>query len=704
VDSDSSGSDSGSKPRSPRRWPRRMAVGCLGVVVVTVLAAGGGLWAWSARTARLEAEALAAQEARAADTFDAAQRKLEEAAGPAYDIDKTVRIIHSVDVALQEHDDFESYLRYMAQQDYRDVAPEVLEARAELLEVLQPLYAKQTQLEDQQAMWELTSELMLATLSVVSVSGDVDMVAPSGEFSVDREQARALWQDLKARQEEKRELQRDIDGLEEELVDALVGYADVYYRYVDVWDQLSILRDRAYLAVHNQDWEAARAAAKAAVERAPTEREAHLLLALAMIEQGNPEDEVEIRRLLDETMEQHPDRTAPALLLLGALEAQVGRPEQARLALQQAAAYYPKQADALLDMLDPYKMRGFLRDSREGSFIVEQYKATMLGAGYFSPDLQMAKLHFDAGDFASGKAKVLDHFARRRNQQQWDFILSDIAFCQELLGPDFWQIFPEDTYLDLVVSKAMLGSSLELGVRNRSPRTLRNATLVLALHLTDMYPGMYEAIPAPQTVPAVPAHDTTDFGSLEIDLSYGGRDKTVDDIVQHRAILVTNDAVMWVDTDEYKLERAEERAEARRTPDVGGAAPQRGDVAERHPEFLQTREAILAGLSSGLDLHIEQKYGSDNVLIELPRELSILRPVFRLKYGDQLYSAEDNLIEGDRIALRFAGVDNFDDTSVPQQDIELVVGSPFGDLVLTWNAAGELTWDYVGLDVGPAPP
>jgi hypothetical protein len=124
-------------------------------------------------------------------------------------------------------------------------------------------------------------------------------------------------------------------------------------------------------------------------------------------------------------------------------------------------------------------------------------------------------------------------------------------------------------------------------------------------------------------------------------------------------------------------------------------------VAARHPEFLQTREAIVAGLSQGLDLHIEQKYGADNVLIELPRELSILRPVFRLQYGDQVFTATDNLIDGDRIELRFAGVENFDDAAATE-DLELVVGSPFGDLVLTWNAAGQLTWDYAGVAAGPS--
>ncbi len=664
--------------------------------MLAVLLPAGGWWLWTTSAERARQEALRAQEAKAAEVFDAAEAKLAPE-GPGYDIDKTVRIIHSVDVALQEHDDFEGYLRYMAKQDYRDVAPEVLASRKALLEVLQPLYAKQVELEDQQAMWEMTSELLLATLSVVSVSGDVDMIAPSGEFSVDREQARALWQDLKERQADRKQLQRDIAELDQQLVDALVDYAAVYYRYLDEWDELSILRDRAYLAVHNEDWDAAASAARLAIEKAPKEREAHLLLAMSLIEGGHLEQEMEIRDLLDETMKEHPDQSAPALLLVGALEAKVGNHDAARLAFQQAAAYYPKQSDALLDMLDPYKMRSFLKKSREGGFIIEQYKATMLGAGYFSPDLQLARQLFDAGDFAGGKAKVLDHFARRRNQEQWDFILDDITFCQELLGPDFWQIFPEDSYLDLEVSESLMGSNLNLAVKNRSPRTLRNATLVLVLHFTDMVPGMYEALPAAQTLPAVPAHETTSFGSLPIDVEYGGKAKTVDDIVQHRAILVTNDAVVWVDTDEYKIQRASGEVE-----DHGPTGEAVRPIAERHPEFLETREAIVAGLSQGLDLHIEQKYGSDNVLVELPRELSILRPIFRLRYGEQVFSAEDNVIEGDRIQLRFAGVENFDDVEAVD-DLELIVGSPFGDLVLTWNAAGQLTWDYAGVDVGPTP-
>ena len=114
---------------------------------------------------------------------------------------------------------------------------------------------------------------------------------------------------------------------------------------------------------------------------------------------------------------------------MGVVEGQRGDFGAAQLHLQQSATYYPKQADQLSDMLDPYKQRGFLRKSREGGLIIELYKSTMLGGGTFSPDLQLAKLLFEQGDFEAGRKKVMDHFARRRAQQQWDFIISDLRYC-----------------------------------------------------------------------------------------------------------------------------------------------------------------------------------------------------------------------------------------------------------------------------------
>lgn len=677
---------------------RRWALGC-GLLVLAAVALAVGLWQY--RSHQVQARQQQAEQRHARQSNDAFEPAMEamrpqQADEVPYDIDETVRVIHQVDLALQQEDSLEEYLRKVAVQDYRHVAPEVLEARRELLDVLMRLYARQEEAADQQAMWEMTSELLLSTLSVVSVSGDMNLASPEGSFSVDRAQAQELLADLKQEQSERRQLVRDVNALERELIETLTDYSDVYYEYVQEWDELAVKRDRAYLAAHNGDWEEVIASADLAIEQAPREREAHLLKAMALIEQDDPEHAEEIGRLLSDYIEEHPDSTAPAFLLLGVHHARWGEHDQARLAFQQSAAYYPKQAEQLTDMLDPYKMRAFLRKSREGSFIVEQYKATMLGAGYFSPDLQMARMLYEQGDDEAARVKVLDHFARRRQQKQWDFILSDVQFCHDLLGPDFWSIFPETTWLDLEVSPTLMGKGLKLAVDNRSERTLHNATLVLALHFTDTFPGDYEAIAAPKTQPAVLAHDTTSFGSVEIAVEVNGETKGVSDIVTHRAILISNEAVSWVDTEEFRIA---ESAEFRQQQQAAGIQERAvvHPVVERHPGFRSTVERIVEDVPQEASMEVESKYGADNVLIELPRELAILRPVFRLRRGDEVFAASDNVIEGDAIVLRFKGVDNYDDTEAPPtDDLELVGASPFGDLVLTWTPGGDLTWRFEG--------
>lgn len=671
----------------PTQRPARWSAGCLVAVLLaaaTPIAGGGYLWyRWDQAAQR----AQEAQAQRAQEVFAPALEMLEPPPEPDVDIDATIRVIHEIDQALQQQDSLDAWLRHAATRDHRGVAPDVLASRRELFGILQDLYARQTQAEAQQAVWELTGELLLSTLSVVSVSGEAGFTGPSGSLNVDRQQARSLLQDLRERQRERTRLLRDIDQLEKDLFQALLQYAEVYWNYVDEWEQLSLLRDRAWLAVHAGDWGAARASADLAVARAPHDREAHLIAAMARIEGGTAEDHAEAAALLEKYLDRHPDHSAPALLLLGALHEARGEAHEARLALQQAAAYYPRQADALDDALDPYAIRSYLQRSREGGLILEQYRSMMLGAGYFSPDLQLARLLFTQNQDEAARAKVLDHFARRRAQKQWDFILSDLQFCHDLLGPHYWEIFPEDAWLDLQVNPTLLGKGLTLSVRNRSARTLHNATLVLALHLTDMMPGDYVALAAGPTVPAVLAHNTTDFGSITLDLEVDGARKTLDDVVFHRAILVSNEAVVWVDTDAYRIAESQAFREKRRTD----AETPVTSPANRFPSFSQEAQRLLTQARQESKLRVESRYGPDDVVVELPRELAILRPLFRLRRGETLFTAKDNLIEGDRIVLRFASVANFDGVEDPGA-LELVLSSPFGEVVLSWVPGGDLTW------------
>lgn len=207
-------------------------------------------------------------------------------------------------------------------------------------------------------------------------------------------------------------------------------------------------------------------------------------------------------------------------------------------------------------------MRAYLRKSREGNFILHPYKSMMLGTGYHSPDLQLAKLGFDRGQQQQGQQKVLDHFSRRRLQNQMDFVLSDIDFCYEFLGTEFQQIYPERSYLDLAVEPGRR-NKLKVNVRNRSDNILHTASLILCLHLADMIAGNYVTVQAGAPLPALIANDTTDFGEIESNIEMYGMTKTVHDIVPTRAILISQETVVWVDSESYRIAEAKAFREQR---------------------------------------------------------------------------------------------------------------------------------------------
>ncbi len=661
--------------RMIRRYDR-ILIGALTALAISG-AVGGWLW-WQQRGAALR-EAQVETAAREAAPVLAA---MEKAASTPPDIDSTIRVIHELDRALADHTSMRDYFAAAAAEDYSGVAPEVLAGRKRILTILSRLYGLETRAEDQQAMWELSSEYLLKAMSLVEVEGS--LTSPVG---VDRAQAQRLLEDIREEKAEKADLTEAIRGEQEELFDAVTAYSAALRPHVEAWDKLCLLRDRARLAARNGDWTAARVAAEAAITMAPREREAHLLAAQALLEGGSDEDLGRVDQLLAAVLAEHPDQSAPALLLEGILARRRGDTSAATLAFQQSAANYPKQAMRLADMLDPYKQRAWLDKSREGSWILESYRSTMLGAGTYSPDLQLAKDLFAAGKFDEGKARVLEHFGRRRAQAQWDFLLSDVGFCIDLLGADYRSIFPEDAWLDLVVEPEFIGKGIALSVNNRSQRSLRNATLILALQYTDMLPGQYVATAAERTLPVVLPRETTDFGRMDVDIEWLGKPKGVGDIVQHRAVLLTDDAVIWVDTDAYKIAEAKEFREVSRrsTP----SATQR-EMGERL-DTLAREAAAAASITAATRL------GQDGVVIRLPRGLSILGPVFRLEYAGNTIVATSNVIEGEEIVLDFRGLANFEDSDLPLGDIVLTVGTVFGERTLKWTPAGPLAWRFAGL-------
>ena len=70
----------------------------------------------------------------------------EENSDDAYDLEKTIRVINSMEIAQTQTSNFDDFLACMARQDYSGVPAEVLESKAKLMPVLQKLYLLQKEL------------------------------------------------------------------------------------------------------------------------------------------------------------------------------------------------------------------------------------------------------------------------------------------------------------------------------------------------------------------------------------------------------------------------------------------------------------------------------------------------------------------------------------------------------------------------------
>ena len=64
----------------------------------------------------------------------------EKSSGDEYDLNATIRVIHGLELARYQSEDFESFLDYLTRQDYRGVAEDVLEAQRKMFPVLQQMY------------------------------------------------------------------------------------------------------------------------------------------------------------------------------------------------------------------------------------------------------------------------------------------------------------------------------------------------------------------------------------------------------------------------------------------------------------------------------------------------------------------------------------------------------------------------------------
>ena len=515
-----------------------------------------------------------------------------------YDLEKTVRVMNALELAQANSENFDEFLKVMARQDYDGVAPDVLEAKQKMLPVLQYMYQLQALDKSLSDAWMLARSAATGGMEMtrrVNIMDIVNTVMGNPIVLLDifhQEDASKVTHKAFANYRKDKELRQnvrnDIAKLEASYQQYLTDYAPIYHKYMKEYDALCVEKDKVYLDLYGGQAESALQGADAILKKYPNCTEGQLLKAQAEIiltphqlprggekvslnsiegGKGAPmqlprkvEDKSVSESLpsgrsegvfstLDTYIAQHPDKTAPALLLRGVLYQRMGESEQALSCFHQASVEYPRQAAQLSDMLDSYCMRTYLNKTSEGLYLLQLYRSMMEGNGVFSPNLMKAKYYADTNRQEESKNEIYNHFFRRGNQKYYDGLLSDMQFCEQNLPVGFKQLLIDRKFLDVKVepdSKWLVltdDEEMQVTIRNKSGKRLENVRLFLCIHYTDMYKDEYDVVKVPQTVSIIEPDE-----EIEIkDVPLGYRDKKYTDITRIRAIAMTDDRLCWVD-------------------------------------------------------------------------------------------------------------------------------------------------------------
>ena len=539
----------------------------------------------------------------------------------------------------------------------------------------------------------------------------------------------------------KSQLRDDLQKLRASYRQYLEDYTPIYKKYMQEYDALCIEKDKAYLDLYAGRTDEALSHTQSILQKYPDNPEAMLLHAMALIIQSkgfkvqsskvqgdgfkfqvsgsnlpdsvNPDSSLLhlpsdlehqpsalspqpsalspqqlsivnyqlsiASQLLARYAARYPSRTAPALVLEGLLQQQLGNEQAAMSRFHQASVEYPRQAAQLTDMLDSYNRRNYLTRTPEGQYLRRLYASTMEGYGLFSPNLLKAKYYADQGKMEQSREEIYNHFFRRGNQGIYDELLSDMQFCEEHLYGAFKGLLLESSYVDVSIepeSEWLFWDSddvMRVTINNRSDLDLENVRVFLCIHYTDMYKDEYDVIKVPHTANIIAKHTTADLDTVT--LRYPG--KTYKDITRIRAIAMTDDRICWVDDVNYKQSHALSFLR-------GGQRDASALQAQAREEYLRTyslepqklRRTLQEGITilppeedptadrSWWDTFLSWFSSPDNDLqLELPRVLAMTDPVFSLHPldSDAAITPEDNYLSGTVIRLRFPYVPAYGD-------------------------------------------
>ncbi len=518
--------------------------------------------------------------------FQETYSHVEEARRQAapYDIEQTVKVMNAVELAQQTSGSLDEFLTAFAQLNLAMVAPEVLKGEQALLDILQEM----RRLELENSQWKCAS-LFLSGLHVAqqtSQSVEAGEVVSGAVAMVSREMAVNAFVEIEryacALADVRKQYEERVEILKQMYLQYLSSYLPVYEKYCKEWDALCLKKDKAYLDIYGERFDSAYRITGEILAQYPENRETLLLHALSLTMMGmgalkgealqqvplvcmdsqaeaslpegwSGDDCLEkASQVLKKYLAVYPGYSAPALVLQGLVALCRGEEGEGLTLLGQASIEYPRQAARLLEMFDLYKSRAYLTQSVEGGYLLRLYRSTMEGYGIFSPNLIKAGYHAQRHEDEASRREIFNHFFRRGNQVNFECLLSDMQFCDKFMDNCFRKMLPESSFMDLAVSHALFDKNkLNVSIDNRSNVALQNVRVFLCLHLTDMYTDEYAIVKLPTKNQLLPMQKT-DFEAVKLDLNGKG----YNDIAHVRAIVMTDDAICWIDEPKYRQERA----------------------------------------------------------------------------------------------------------------------------------------------------
>ena len=246
------------------------------------------------------------------------------------DLEKTIRLFHILNDGYSTSKSMFEYLQFVAAQDYSGIPDEVLEAEKKLLPLYKGIRTAEYDLNETQKRryWgaiknSVDLKTVTSPIAQIAATGGFDPTAFVSLATMGITSGTNFYSEIQRNDEIEKSAKKALEENKEAYLSYLSEYTVLYLKYLAMWNEMCLLRDKAYLAINNGDIDGALESLNAVLQKYPTDSESQLLKSFCLLykaEQGigvsgDVHNADNARDILNQYVKEHPDRAAPALLL-----------------------------------------------------------------------------------------------------------------------------------------------------------------------------------------------------------------------------------------------------------------------------------------------------------------------------------------------------------------------------------------------------